>query len=61
MSFIYCVFESGNEEMNDEERTRATTGKNFPWPLHCLIPSTINNFIIFPPKLCPEKSPPKAS
>ena len=32
MSFIYCVFESVNEEMKDKaERTKATTGKNFPF------------------------------
>ena len=31
MSFIYCVSESVNEEMKDEERTRATTGKNVPF------------------------------
>ena len=42
MSFIYCVFESVNEEMKDKERTKATTGKNFPflciaWYLQLLI------------------------
>ena len=58
MSFIYCVFESVNEEMKDKERTKATTGKNFPLPLHCLIPSTINNFIVFPPN-CVQKSYPQ--